>query len=78
MVDAPEAVRFIAVVVLLFSAYTAFLGTLNLVDGFIGGQVFTAVAFAGAICGALAARSIWRLSRKIETLRRDDQVAGLR
>ncbi len=67
-----------AVFVLLFSGYMAFLGTLNPVDGFIGGRVFTAVAFTGAICGVLGARSIWRLGRKIETLRLDDRVVGLR
>ena len=49
-----------------FGALMAVLGVLNLTISYIGGAVWTYVAFGGAAAAGLAARDLRKLARRIE------------
>jgi len=65
----PQGMRRLAVVVVLVGAFTAGLGTANLASGFVGGQIWTVVAFVGVACAVGLAVELWYVSRRIERAR---------
>jgi hypothetical protein len=48
----------------VYACFMAALGVTNLVSGFIGSAVWTIVAFAGALAGLVAARSLWDAAKR--------------
>ncbi|MGH3064756.1 MAG: hypothetical protein ACRDOF_00470, partial [Gaiellaceae bacterium] len=65
----PHRMRRFAVEVMLIGAFAAGLGIANLASGFIGGHIWTVVAFAGTICAVGLAVELWYVSRRIERVR---------
>jgi len=61
--------RRFAVMVVAVGLFAAGLGMANASSGFIGGQIWTAVALVGALCCAGLAAELWYVSRRIERVR---------
>lgn len=65
----PHSMRRFVVVVVLIGSFTAGLGIANLASGFVGGQIWTVVAFVAAVCAVGLAVELWYVSRRIERVR---------